>query len=48
MGTQLNSRGERSGGAALLREKTNETNLKNGENIEESQNLKRDSSLRSV
>ncbi|MGX3011470.1 hypothetical protein ACWIUD_07930 [Helicobacter sp. 23-1044] len=36
LGTQLNSRGERERGAALLREKTSEFNPKNGENIADS------------
>ncbi|MGX3011731.1 hypothetical protein ACWIUD_09290 [Helicobacter sp. 23-1044] len=48
LGTQSNSRGERERGAALLREETNESNLKNGDFIAESQNLKRDSSLVSL
>ncbi|MGX3012027.1 thioredoxin fold domain-containing protein [Helicobacter sp. 23-1044] len=40
----LARRGSGVGGAALLREKSSESNAENGENIVESQNLKRDSS----
>ncbi|MGX3011597.1 MBL fold metallo-hydrolase [Helicobacter sp. 23-1044] len=38
LGTQLNSRGERGRGAALLREKTNESNKQNNETIADSAN----------
>ncbi|MGX3010241.1 hypothetical protein ACWIUD_01580 [Helicobacter sp. 23-1044] len=38
MGTQLNDWGERSGGAALLREKISESKQKNDENIADSAN----------